>query len=391
MPGVGQLGPGILQLSFGILQLLQRLIFPVPVFLLALQVLLLAIFQLCPPVGDLLFPLGKLLFRMIQLEFSRVELYLSRSKLIFRRGPLPAQFLNSQRNLLQSIFQLCFCLVQFRRFLIQQALCRLDCLQLGSMLVPGSRHFTQRGLKSRNRIRIGTIYLCRIQCCLYFLHTRILRGNCSFQLRYGCTEAINLRGNLCQAIIDLLKVAGNCLQRFLKLHICFFHFLICGTAFFFHGLPGIHQRNFSVTDGFPGFRYLPFSVFQLPLGMAKLLLAVQEFLETVPELFFRFRLALTVFQVSFRILAKAIVILLFRIPPHIVQTLPGKRLQQRLNCSRHGIQGIIIFVRVDRVVAGNGDMDLRIVVRVKGILRDKEVIGNAAAAHRGAAPGAVHI
>ena len=125
--------------------------------------------------------------------------------------------------------------------------------------------------------------------------------------------------------------------------------------------------------------------------MAKLLLAVQEFLETIPELFFRFRLALTVFQVSFRILAKAIVILLFRIPAHIIQALPGKGLHQRLYFVRHSLQSIIIFVGINRVVAGNGDMDLRIVVRVKGILRDKEVIGNAAAAHRGAAPGAVHI
>ena len=167
--------------------------------------------------------------------------------------------------------------------------------------------------------------------------------------------------------------------------------LVGGNPAVGQGLSGISQRSPAVTNGNLGVGDLPLAVLQLPLGMAKLLLAVQEFLETVPELFFRFCLAFPVFQVSFRILAKAIVILLFRIPPHIVQTLPGKRLQQRLNCSRHGIQGIIIFVRVDCIVAGNGDMDLRIVVCVKGLFRDKEIIGNAAVSHRGAAPGGIHI
>ena len=136
---------------------------------------------------------------------------------------------------------------------------------------------------------------------------------------------------------------------------------------------------------------LVFAVNEQLFIVNKLLLTVFQLLQGIIQFLVRLRLAFGVFHQSLGIFLHAVPVGFHGLLPHFLQTAVCHFLQGRLQGIGGRLQGIGVFVGIDGMLTGDGDVDLRIVVHVQGFRRDIEIAGQAAAAHGGGAAVHVHI
>ncbi len=121
------------------------------------------------------------------------------------------------------------------------------------------------------------------------------------------------------------------------------------------------------------------------------LLAVHQLLIGIRKLLFKFHLGIRQLLKAVIILLHAVAVLLLCIPFHGRKPLLGQKFRFRLQCLHGIVQNIVISIGIDLMLPGKGQVDLRIVVHIKGFLRHEEIVGDAAVAHRGIAPVQIHV
>ena len=141
-----------------------------------------------------------------------------------------------------------------------------------------------------------------------------------------------------------------------------------------------------------------FSVFQLLLGLCQglfgflnCLLTILQLLPGIRQLLQGICLFPLIIRFSLPVFLLTVQKSLLRLLLGRLQALLRKGCQQRLDYIGGIGQGIVIYLRIGGIVPLDGGMNLRIISNIKGFFRNKEIIGDSAAANGGIAPVGVHI
>ena len=149
-------------------------------------------------------------------------------------------------------------------------------------------------------------------------------------------------------------------------------------------LLGLFQLLFAVGDLLFAVIQKFFVVSDLPLGIHELVVGISQFLLGV-------QLALFQLSKTVQILPVAVGVFRFGLVQKVPEPSVGDCLYLGLQPGGHVVHGAVVVLGIDREIAGDGHVDLGVIVRREALRRDVKIALDGTAAHCGGAAVLVHV